>query len=329
MKRSLYGIGLVSLFACMCTAQVDIKHTQKGELAIDIDGTPFSEFHFGEENAKPFLTPLRTPDGTIVTRRWPMDQVATDSHDHPHHKGLWVGYGSVNGVNFWEVEAASVPSQGNPQVKGKVALEHGPEIRSGGGSGTVSATFAWLDPAHGKVLEEKRQMTFYSDPNVRAFDVNDTLTAVRDVHFDDTKEGFFAIRLADSMIEKNGGVMTNSAGEQGEKNVWGKRADWVDYEGNVSGQKVGVAIFDNPGNFNHPTRWHARAYGLFAANPFGLKDFDPKSSGTGGHTLKSGESMRFRYRVVIYDGHVTSEKVASWYSEFVKGEKLTSSNGVH
>ena len=297
------------------SAQVDLNTVGNDHVSITINGQPFSDFYIGQNYAKPFLAPLRTANGLTVTRKWPMEEVETDSHDHPHHKGLFIGYGSVNGVNYWEVETASKPSPENPQTKGRVVLEHLGDVISGKKSGSLSVTFAWRPSNGPDVLEENRLMTFYADPDVRIIDVDATYTAKTKVQFADTKEGFFAIRLADSLTEKNGGLMTNSEGAQTEKNVWGKRADWVDYDGTVDGQKVGIVIFDHPQNFNHPTRWHARAYGLFAANPFGLKEFDPQAKGHGGHLLNTGDAMRFRYRIIIHPGDVSKKKIADCYSD--------------
>jgi hypothetical protein len=315
---SLYLATLALLLPMSSSAQVDLKAVGDDHVSITINGQLFSDFYIGHQYQKPFLAPLRTASGLVVTRKWPMEQVESDSHDHPHHKGLFIGYGIVSGVNFWEVEAESKPSKGNPDVKGTVALENLGEITSGKKSGSLTATFAWRAPGHGDMLEEKRVMTFYADPDVRIIDVDATLTAKQTVTFDDTKEGFFAIRLADALTEKNGGVMTNSEGAQTEKNVWGKRADWVDYDGTLDGQKVGIVILDNPQNFNHPPRWHSRAYGLFAVNPFGVHDFDPQSSEKGGHTLNAGDSLRFRYRVIIHPGDVPKKKIADWYSDYSK-----------
>ena len=86
------------------------------------------------------------------------------------------------------------------------------------------------------------------------------------------------------MTEDKGGRMVNAEGKETEKNVWGKQSPWVDYYGPVAGKTVGVAIFDNPGNPRHPTYWHSRAYGLFAANPFGLHDFTGDKSKDGSMT---------------------------------------------
>lgn len=324
MKIARFSLCLASLIllgAVSSRAQVDLKAVDNDRVSIMIGGKPFSDFYIGSEYEKPFLAPLRTASGLIVTRKWPMEEVESDTHDHPHHKGLWIGYGDVSGVNFWEVEAASKPSGTNPKVKGKVALEHLGEITSGKKSGSVTATFVWRAPDHGDMLEEKRVMTFYDELDVRTIDVDITFTAKQNVKFADTKEGFFAIRLADALTEKNGGVMTNSEGAQTEKNVWGKHADWVDYDGTLDGQKVGIVMFDNPHNLNHPPRWHSRAYGLFAVNPFGIKDFDPHSQEEGGHAMNNGDSLRLRYRVVIHPGDVPKKKIADWYSDYAKKAK--------
>jgi hypothetical protein len=160
-------------------------------------------------------------------------------------------------------------------------------------------------------------LTFSTGKDVRIIDVDSTFTAKTEVKFGDTKEGFFAIRVADSIAGKNGGLMTNSEGAQTEKNVWGKRADWVDYDGTVDGQKVGLVIFDNPANLNHPPRWHSRDYGLFAINPFGEKDFD-KTAPAGGYEMRAGEQTRFRYRIIIHPGDFSKKKIAELYQIYTK-----------
>jgi hypothetical protein len=320
-RTGLYTLAIMLTVVVSSRAQVELKAVGDDRVSISIDGQPFSDFYIGSEYQKPFLAPLRNAKGLVVTRKWPMEQVEGDSKDHPHHKGLFIGYGSVSGVNFWEVETASQPSPENPQLKGKISLVKLGELTSGKKSGSVNVTFMWRAPERGDMLEENRTMTFYADPDVRTIDVDATFTAKQNLKFEDTKEGFFAIRLADSLTEKNGGVITNSEGAQTEQNVWGKRADWVDYDGTLDGQKAGIVIFDNPHNYNHPTRWHVRAYGLFAANPFGLKEFDPQATGQGGYALNSGDSLRFRYRVIVHPGDVPKKKIADWYSDYSKKAK--------
>jgi methane monooxygenase PmoA-like len=299
-------------------AQVEFKNIDNDRIAISINGQPFSDFCFGSAYPKPFLAPLRSATGLIVTRRFPMETVEGESHDHPHHRGLFIGYGNVSDVNFWETERGSKASGDNPTTKGLIVLEKLGELKPGKKSGSIAASFAWQAPERGAMLEEQRTMTFYAEHDLRTVDVDFTLTAKIPVKFADTKEGFFAIRVADSISGKKGGIMTNSEGAQTEKNVWGKRADWVDYEGTVDGHKVGILIFDDPGNFNHPPRWHSRDYGLFAVNPFGVKDFDSNSREPGGHSFAAGESLRFEYRVIIHPGDLSKKEIADLYSAYVK-----------
>lgn len=310
------ALALFFLHTSSLSAQVEFENVDRDHVAITINGEPFSNFFYGPSHTKPFLAPLRTATGLTVTRRWPMDNIETDSHDHPHHRGLWIGFGDVNGVNFWETEPESKASGDNPALKGKVVLASLGDMKPGKKSGSIAMTFNWEAPGQGVLLEEQRLMTFEAAKDVRIIDIDSTFTAKKDLKFGDTKEGFFAIRLADSIAGKNGGLMTNSEGAQTEKNVWGKTADWVDYDGTVDGQKVGVVIFDSPENLHHPTRWHSRDYGLFAANPFGAKDFDKNA--TGGYTMRAGEQLRFRYRVLIHPGDYSKKKIAELYETYKK-----------
>lgn len=330
MARSLFlgklstvtGLVLLSAGVAPVFAQVQMQQVDSDHIAITISGQPFSDFYFGVHYPKPFLAPLRTASGLIVTRKYPMENVTGESRDHQHHRGLFIGHGEINGLNFWENEfkyESNAPKNFDTAKNGRMVLRKLKLIKPGKESGVIEAIFDWAGPDGAPILQEDRTMTFYANSgNERIFDVDFTLTAKKEAQFADTKEGFFAIRLADSMTEKNGGLMTSSEGAETEKNVWGKRANWVDYDGTVEGQKVGIAIFDHPGNYNHPERWHARAYGLFAVNPFGLKDFEPKAAGKGGYTMKAGDQLRFRYRVIIHPGDMTKKKLDDLYSEYAK-----------
>jgi hypothetical protein len=162
-----------------------------------------------------------------------------------------------------------------------------------------------------------RKMIFHSDPALRIIDFEIALTAAEDLTFGDTKEGAFAIRLADSLTERKGGKMANAEGLAGMAQVWGKRSNWVDYSGEVEGEKLGVAIFDRPGNPRFPTYWHARDYGLFALNPFGAQAFD-KSQPESHWQLPKGKQMVFRWRVVVHPGDAESAHVAELYREWAR-----------
>ena len=303
--------------ACAGLAQVDIKPGPE-QITVSIDGKPFTDFYVaGAKVHKPFLHPLRAADGTIVTRVWPMEEKEGEVKDHPHHQGLWFTHGLVNGFDFW----ANDPSQKGQHPKGVIVLDKVSRAKGGKKSGVIEATFNWNDPSGKTLLTERRIMTFYSDPKLRTIDFDVTFKAVGEVKFGDTKEGFFAIRLTAPLDGKHSGKMVNAEGKVGEKQVWGKRSPWVDYSGQVNGETLGVAIFDHPRNPKHPTYWHSRDYGLFAANIFGEHDFLNDKSKDGSVTLAPGQTLRFRYRVVIHPGDTQTADIAGLYKAYTSGKK--------
>jgi hypothetical protein len=170
----------------------------------------------------------------------------------------------------------------------------------------------WRDPAGKVLLVENRDMIFYSDPKLRIIDFHITLTAAQDVTIGDTKEGAFAIRLADNFTERKGAKIVDANGRTDMKNVWGKRSNWVDYTAEVDGERLGVAIFDNPQNPHYPTYWHARDYGLFSLNPFGQNSFD-ENMPENKTKLATGQKLVFQWRVVIHPGDAKSGDVADLY----------------
>ena len=280
------------------------------QVDIELDGKPFTTFHCGATEGKPYFAPIRSASGKIVTRRYPMEKVEGESHDHLHHRGLWFSYDDVNGVKFWEND----PSYTNPHIGRIVATK----VDWKPGAKSLKSDFDWNDHSGNTVLKEHRVVRFQSSPTLRIMDFYITLTAAKDVVFGDTKEGAFAIRLADALTEKRGsGKMVNAEGKQGMANVWGKRSNWVDYSGTIDGEQLGVAMFDHPSNPLHPVHWHARDYGLFALNPWGSHAFDPSADVT--HLdLRSGKSLRFRWRVVIHEGDTTAAHIGQLYDEFAK-----------
>lgn len=303
--RCVIGYGWLAM-AAILAGQVRFSPS---EIAVNVDGKPFTTFHYGEEANKPFLAPLRTASGKIVTRGFPMQMIQGESRDHLHHRGLWFSYDDVNGVKFWEND----PSYTKGKV-GKIVVKSA-QWKDGEKSGVLTAVMEWREPDGKVLLTENREMTFYPDPQLRIIDFHITLTAATDVTIGDTKEGAFAIRLAENFTERKGGTMTDSEGRNKMANVWGKRAKWVDYTGEVDGERIGVAIFDHPSNPGAPTYWHARDYGLFALNPFGQNAFDPQAPERK-QQLAAGKKMEFRWRVVIHPGDTASGKVDDLYRAY-------------
>jgi hypothetical protein len=274
-----------------------------GRIEIKIDGKPFSTFYYGPDAPKPYLHPLRSASGKIVTRRFPMEAVPPDNKDQ-HHRGLWLGHNGINGFDFWATEF----SYNNPKA-GKVVMRKFTTTY-----GTIAASLSWLSPSGEAILEEQRTLSFHGDAQTRVVDVDVALESVATTTFADSKDGFFAVRVTEALAEKVSGTLTDSNGGRKMKETWGKQANWIDCSGELDGEKLGVAIFEHPTSFRNPPRWHVRDYGLLAANPFGSQAFDP-SAAPSNVTLKPGETIRLRYRVVIHSA-LSRDALAGLYQQY-------------
>ncbi|HEY7115166.1 MAG TPA: PmoA family protein [Tepidisphaeraceae bacterium] len=316
------------------TAAAQVKITPGAEkVTVEIDGKPFTDFYAaGGTVTKPYLWPLRAATGTYVTRMWPMEKVEEEAAitrpDHQHQRGLWFAHDDVNKLDFWNNEASYTTPN-----RGKIVLQKMGEVKSGKNSGSIAATFQWMPMNGGEPLvTESRVMTFYSSPTERTIDLDITLTADQKVKFGDSKDGTLGMRLRPVLNEskptgvprdvdyKVTGKLTNADGLVGEKELWGKPSNWCDYSGEINGEKVGIAILDHPTNPHHPVRWHARGYGLFAANPFGLAAFTNDKSQDGSISLDPGQKLRFRYRIIIHPGDAQSANLAAAYDKYVKAK---------
>ena len=277
----------------------------KGVLTVKIHGKVFTELHY-KEFAKPVLFPIIGPAEVGMTRQWPIVEPAPtgEETDHPHHKGLWFTHGAVNGVDFW----AEGPKMGKIIVKGS------PKVVAAGGFAIIETTEDWK-AADGKlVCTSATNINCGLDDNDRYIDYTITIKASEgDVTFGDTKEGMMAIRSHPALNLKGKVAAGHALNSEGQKDgdIWGKAARWVDYSGPIDGKVTGIACFDHPSNLRHPTTWHARDYGLIAANPFGLHDFDKKKNpeGSGDHTIKKGESLTFKYRWLFHRGDTAAAKL--------------------
>lgn len=335
-------LGAAAIFSCAAADSRANSGVQIAELPdrlrVEINGQLFTEYFF-KDVPRPYCYPILGPQGIPMTRNWPMKDTTGEDHDHQHHRSFWFAHGAINGTDFW----AESPAEGSilrgphgDEVKagkpktGKTVHEKFIEIKSGADSGRISSQNKWVAPDGTVVCTDDRTLRIYNRPdNERLFDFEITLhPAGGDLTFGDTKEGTFALRLAETMrlkankenTGKPGGHIVNSEGQRDDA-TWGKRAKWCDYYGPVGGSTVGAAIFDHPKNPRFPTWWHVRDYGLFAANPFGQHDFENLPNKTAGNlVVPAGQSVTFRYRVYLHEGDEQQSKVAEHYADFIKSK---------
>ena len=264
-----------------------------------------------KSGSKPIVYPLVGPNGHHLTRDYPMKPA--DPHekkDHEHHRSLWLTHGEVNGVDFW-AEGTDCNCGTIQHRDGTVSVDPKTD------TATIVTQNDWIGPDGKRVLSDVRRFAFSSDGERRIIDCDFQLMASDgDVHFGDTKEGSFGIRVAGTMKvdAEPGGTITNADG-QTDKDAWGTESQWVDYSGPVNGDTAGITVHYHPSSFSAPCRWHVRNYGLFAANPFGVHHFVGGQK-TPGHTLKSGESLDMSFRVVLHEGEVNVQQAAKDFQQY-------------
>lgn len=300
-----------------------VNLVRKGDtIQVTIGNKPFTVYYFAPRTAKAYLQPLRDANGIAVTRGFPIGDTIPAAHRQdrslePHQRDMYFGHGKINGYDFWaERVFLKYYGKGYPDNFGRMVFRKIDEMRSGPASGTIRATFDLEGPDRTPFARETQEFTFQGNKESRTIDARIVIDANRGpVTFGDTKEGSFALRLAPE-LDAPAGKMVDSNGRHGEAQIWGKRANWVDVDGVIDGQSLGVAIMDSPKSFRHPTYWHARGYGLLAANPFGLSYFLHDSKQNGSYTVPAGQSIDFQYRVLIHDGNYKQAHVAEQYDRY-------------
>jgi hypothetical protein len=340
MKRFILAISMTLIATDLMAGPPKVEFI-KSENRIDvmIAGELFTSYLYGENMTKPLLVPVRTPSGIEVSRRRPLTEIEGGSTDHEHHVGIFFAVDLVNGVKFWNNTGLS------PQIR-HVEIT---EAAGGVGTGKLSTVANWVDENKQVLLEEKRTMLFVAGEHEYAIDLSIDLTAkCQSVLFEDIEEGMLAIRVSDYLRESDPeispqkgrplpnesvsgtGRYFSSNGDVTAKNVWGKRARWVALQGVRQNKVIGVAILNHPASINYPTYWHVRDYGLFSANPLGQGDFQrqrPRKYRKNKVmpfqlTLEQGETVHFRFLVIVYEGFRTNQQIEERFKKFasVKGD---------
>lgn len=323
----------------LLSAQVKIteKPSEKS-VEVSIDGQPFTSYIYPEAIKKPVLFPIRTPQGTIVTRGYPLLPKAGERVDHPHHVGLWLNYGNVNGLDFWN-NSGAIPEEKRDKYG---TIRHREILETENGKvGKLKVAADWLTPNREKLLDETTTFHFFQEGDAYVIDRITRLQAQdKTVTFEDNKEGMVAIRVTRALehpsdkleiftdasgkaadvarVDNEGvnGQYQSSEGISGTE-VWGTRAEWVNLAGTINGEEVSIVIMDHPENVGYPTYWHARGYGLFSANPLGQEVFS-KGKEVLNFALEPKGSVTFRYRIVIYGANepLEQELIQALYADF-------------
>jgi hypothetical protein len=316
-----------------------VRADDKKRVDVIINGTLFTSYQYPKNLEKAFLFPVNAPNGSVITRGYPIEPRKGERVDHPHHIGIWFNHGNVNGLDFWN-NSSAIPAD-KKDLYGHIVHQNIVKAESGN-KGTLEVILNWDDNKGNTLLKEDTKYIFSGDKNSRTIDHCSTLTAVNGpVTIGESKEGMFAIRVDrafempsnESLIftdEKGNpttvkatdnkgvtGMYVSSNGNKGDA-VWGTRNEWVILTGTKDNTVISMAIFDNPKNPGFPAYAHARGYGLFAMNDLGQNSYDPKQEKKS-YKLEKGESMTLYHRFYVQSGsELTPEKAVSIFQDFSK-----------
>jgi len=350
--RAALALGIIALAALGGTLTaadgVDVKVNEASQrVDVTIDGKPFTSYIWPSTLKKPVLYPIRTAKGTLVTRGFPLDPRPGERVDHPHHVGLWLNHGNVNGLDFWN-NSDAIKKEDAPKM-GTIFHRRIVEATSGADSGRLVVETAWMTPDNKELLKETTTFVFRGGADARTIDRTTTLTALdQKVTFKDSKEAFLGMRMtreleqpaekpevftdasgratAVPILDNKGvtGKYVSSEGKEGDA-VWSTRGKWTLLGGTINGEPVTVAILDHPSNVGYPTHWHARGYGLFAANPLGDKEFNELKSFD--YVLDAGKSVTFKYRVLILSAAPSTERIERESTAFAQEAAASPASG--
>lgn len=311
------------------------------KVKVEYNGKLLTAYCYFDSTEKPVLFPIKTVSGVTITRGYPIAPRLGERTDHPHHVGLWMNYESVNGLDFWN-NSTAIPAEKKPHY-GSIRHQKVLASESKKDKASLKTLSHWVDPQGTTLLDETTFFVFQKNGNDFIIDRVSTLEAkVPEVVFKDVKDGMLAIRVsrqlempskeAGSFVDAHGnvtkvaptdessavtGLYVNKEGITGDA-VWGKRSHWACLNGKQDGELISIAIIDHPKNAGYPTYWHARGYGLFAANPLGQKVFSEGKEELN-LSLKKGEKVTFQYRIIIHSGStLTASEINKQEDDFAK-----------
>jgi len=353
MSKIKFSYILVLVVLCSCKEKVKkgvvakaepktneisfISDKENRKVDVLMDGKLFTSYLYDGTTPKPVLYPVVTNSGKKITRGFPLEPTPGERVDHPHHVGIWFNYGDVNGLDFWN-NSYAIPDEEKHKFG---TIQHQEILDTNADEGTLKIKANWNGPNNKTLLEETTTFTFSQEGSMRKIVRNTTLKALEDVSFKDNKEGMIAIRVTrglelpsdkPSLFTDSNGIPTevkalNNEGVKGDyltsegktgEDAWGTRAKWTTLYGEVDQEPVSVTIMDHPKNVGYPTYWHARGYGLFAANPLGQEVFSDGKEKLN-FSLAKGETVTFKYAVLVHSGDPLDKNAfENYFSDFAK-----------
>ena len=289
MKKIGLLFVLVLLLSCLSLLQAAKLTAVKvgSKVNVTIDGKYFTSYICSSDEKYPFFYPVNGPlsGGSVTSMR---------NGEYPHHSSLFFGCDQVNGGNFWQ----------EGLERGRIISVNAEILKEGGDSVVITDECIWSRPGALSPIKDTRKFTITSpSATVRLIDAEITMEMLMDVTIKKTNHSLFSVRMAADLSVKNGGTMVNAEGESGEKATFGKNSPWMDYFGKRGDFVEGIAILQHPSNPWYPSPWFTRDYGFMSPTPMYWPANEVET------TVKKGDKLFLRYRVVVHGGNTAEAKV--------------------
>lgn len=293
--KKIVQIILFSLFICQISfSQSKVTAEKVGDkIEIKVNGKLFTSYILSEYEKYPFFFPVNgASNGSVTSMR---------NADYPHHSSLFFGCDRVNGGNYWQ----------EGLERGQIISLRADIKETGNERAVIENECIWRRPGADSPIKDKRTITV-SAPSKGKYqiDFDVTMEMLMDVVIEKTNHSLFSGRIDPDLAVTNGGTMINAEGEKGEKETFGKRSPWMDYYGKRMGKVEGMAIMQHPSNEWYPAPWFTRDYGFFSPTPMYWPENDKNT------TLKKGDIIQLRYRVIVHQGDHLEAGIAQEFEKY-------------
>lgn len=244
-----------------------------------------------------FIHPLWSPKGQVLTRIQPPD--------HYHHYGIWNPWTHVlfegDTIDFWNING----KQGTVRFSKFTSITNGAVFSE---YAALHEHVAFKKRKTEKVaLNEVQAVRVYAPANESYYVVDVTIdmncASPSDVLLLTYRYGGFGWRTTEQWDNKNSTVLSSEGKTR--KDADGTTARWCIVQGTVDNTQAGVVMMSYPTNYNHPEPlriWPENQYerGDMFANFSPTKNKD--------WLLKSGNVYQLKYRLLVFNGTMTSEQ---------------------
>ncbi len=296
MKTLLLLMVSFFIFYSVAISQPKVTAEKVGDkIEFRVDGNLFTSYILSEHEKYPFFFPVNGPSNASVT--------SMRNANYPHHSSLFFGCDRVNGGNWWQ----------EGLDRGQIISLRADIVETGGNKAIIENECIWRRPGADSPIKDKRKITVTipsKDKFIIDFDV--TMEMLMDVNIEKTNHSLFSGRMDPDLAVINGGTMINAEGETSEKGTFGKASAWIDFYGSRLGKTEGMAILQHPSNKWYPAPWFTRDYGFFSPTPMYWPENDKNTS------LKKGEQIRLRYRVIVHSGDTKEAGIAEEFEKYRK-----------